>query len=125
MKPTALQLGPASDADFTTEILIQLKSGEAFTLFLTDSGYAQIEGKFKALPILDTQKIPLYMHILFYACIIAVGFSAILSNQVSSGFFYGFLLSLDTLYTICNCGDSLAKIETSASALHCLNGCFG
>jgi|YNPBryulayer2012_1023412.scaffolds.fasta_scaffold49537_1 hypothetical protein len=124
MKPTALQLGPASDADFTTEILIQLKSGEAFTLFLTDSGYAQIEGKFKALPILDTKKIPLYMHILFYACIIAVGFSAILSNQVSS-FFYGFLLSLDTLYTICNCGDSLAKIETSASALHCLNGCFG
>jgi hypothetical protein len=64
MKPTALQLGPASDADFTTEILIQLKSGEAFTLFLTDSGYAQIEGKFKALPILDTKKIPLYMHIL-------------------------------------------------------------
>jgi len=71
MKPTALQLGPASDADFTTEILIQLKSGEAFTLFLTDSGYAQIEGKFKALPILDTQKnTALHAHIILrlYYC---------------------------------------------------------
>jgi hypothetical protein len=82
MKPTALQLGPASDADFTMQVAIQLKSGTVITVLLTDAGYAQVEEKLKASPILDTgsaKKIPLYMHILFYFFVFAIIFTVFMS----------------------------------------------
>ncbi len=71
-----------TDTDLTMQVAIQLKSGTVITVLLTDAGYAQVEEKFKASPILDTssaKKIPLYMHVLFYFFVFAIIFAVFMS----------------------------------------------
>jgi len=70
------------DTDLTMQVTIQLKSGTVITVLLTDAGYAQVEEKLKASPILDTssaKKIPLYMHVLFYFFVFAIIFTVFMS----------------------------------------------
>ncbi len=67
-----------TDTDLAMQVAIQLKSGTVITVLLTDAGYAQLEEKLKASPILDTssaKKIPLYMHVLFYFFVFAIIFA--------------------------------------------------
>ncbi len=76
----AMKIG--TDTDFTMQVTIQLKSGTVITVLLTDAGYAQVEEKLKASPILDTssaKKIPLYMHVLFYFFVFAIIFTVFMS----------------------------------------------
>ncbi len=71
-----------TDTDLTMQVTIQLKSGTVITVLLTDAGYAQVEEKLKASPILDTssaKKIPLYMHVLFYCFVFAIIFAVFMS----------------------------------------------
>jgi len=76
----AMNIG--TDTDLTMQVAIQLKSGTVITVLLTDAGYAQVEEKLKASPILDTssaKKIPLYMHVLFYFFVFAIIFAVFMS----------------------------------------------
>ncbi len=76
----AMNMG--TDTDLTMQVTIQLKSGTVITVLLTDAGYAQLEEKLKASPILDTssaKKIPLYMHVLFYFWVFAIIFAVFMS----------------------------------------------
>lgn len=72
-KPAMNFGAPDSDADLTMQVAIQLKSGTVITVLLTDAGYAQVEEKLKASPILDTgsakKNTALYAHIILLFCV--------------------------------------------------------